>query len=211
MSTLSPNQNKLKILITGGNGDLAKGLYHDLSDSYDISLPDKNELNVSSIESVSSYFRNNEFDIIVNAAGTLYSSNFLDSEPEKWIRDIEVNLIGTYLISRFGIEKNKNVVILNISSTAAYASYSDWTSYCAAKAGVMKLSSGMLKEGFNIITLCPGAIDTKIRNGLKINNPNVMTLSEGIQPIKDSIKGKYKSGDIVFYRKNELEIRSDFE
>lgn len=210
MSIQSPNLNKKKILITGGNGDLAKALFDDLLDLYEISLPSKDELDVSSIESVSNYFSDKSFDIIVNAAGTLYSSVILDSEPEKWIRDIEVNLIGTYLVSRNALIKNNKALVINISSTAAYASYSDWTSYCASKAGVMKVSQGLLKDGFNIIILCPGAINTKIRDGLAINNPNVMTLAEGISPIKDAINGKYKVGDIVFYRKNELEVKGDF-
>ena len=34
-----------------------------------------------------------------------------------------------------------------------------------------------------------------------------MGVQEGIKPIIDAIEGKYSSGDIVFYRKNEIEIR----
>jgi len=200
-----------KLLITGGNGDIAKGIASALSNRFLIEIPDRKRLDVSSLESVERYFNNNSFDIVVNAAGTLYSSKINESKPELWIRDINVNLIGTYLVSRFAVNENEKTRIINISSTAAFNSYYDWTSYCASKAGVLKLSMGMVKGGYDVTVMCPGAIETKIRSGLKIINNNIMTLEEGISPIIEAINGKYDSGDIVFYRKGECKkvIKSD--
>ncbi|PTP00079.1 NAD(P)-dependent oxidoreductase [Vibrio sp. 10N.286.45.A3] len=190
-----------KVLITGGDGDLANAIYSQLSSKYTIELPSRSVLDVSDAKSVESYFKHHSFDIVVNAAGTLYSSNIIDSEPELWIKDINVNLIGVYLISRSSVKKNKKTRIINISSTAAFNSYSDWTAYCASKAGVLKLSSGMIKDGYDVIIMCPGAIETKIRNSLDIVNPNIMDVSEGVGPIIRAIEGDYLSGDVIFYRK----------
>ncbi len=150
-----------KLLITGGRGDIAKGVFNVLSNLYAIEIPDRKELDVSCADSVEKYFRDKKFDIIVNAAGTLYSSSIIDSEPDLWIRDINVNLVGTYLVSRAAIRRNEKARIVNIASTAAFNSYSDWTSYCASKAGVLKVSMGMVKDGYDVIVMCPGAIDTK--------------------------------------------------
>lgn len=200
-----------KLLITGGQGDIAKGIFDVLSGLYDIDIPGRTELDVSCMKSVEHYFHDKSFDVIVNAAGTLYSSSILNSNPELWIKDINVNLIGTYLISRMGISKNDNTRIINIASTAAFNSYCDWTSYCASKAGVLKLSMGMVKDGYDVIVMCPGAIATKIRHGLDIINKNVMTVEEGIVPIIDAINGKYISGEVVFYRKGMIDkiVKSD--
>lgn len=200
----------MKILITGGKGDLAVKVKSLIKDDYIVSMPTKDILDVTSIESVENFFCDKAFDIIINNAGTLYSSLIIDSEPEKWIRDINVNLIGTYLVSKYGIDANSKTKIINISSTAAFNSYKDWTSYCASKAGVIKLSLGLASDGYDVITLCPGAIDTKLRKNINIVNHNVMTLTEGAVPIIDAIKNKYSSGDIIFYRKNILEIKRSF-
>lgn len=199
-----------KILITGGNGDIAKGLVEALSGIFQVEAPLRDELDVSSIASVDKYFSDKTFDIVVNSAGTLYSSTIIDSDPECWIRDINVNLIGTYLVSKAALGKNKKTLIINISSTAAFNAYNDWTSYCASKAGVLKISQGLEKDNYNVITLCPGAIDTKLRDGLNIVNNNVMTLDEGLSPILKAINSEYNNGDIVFYRKNMIEINPNY-
>lgn len=195
-----------KVLVTGGNGDIAKAISENLNQKYIVETPERNELDVSSIESVDSFFSNRSFDIVINNAGTLYSSNVVDSDPHLWIRDISVNLIGTYLVSRASVRKNKRVKVINISSTAAFNSYLDWTSYCASKAGVLKLSMGMVKDGYDVVTICPGAIDTKLRDELDIVNPNIMTVSEGIKPIIEAVEGVYESGNVIFYRKGEKRL-----
>lgn len=195
-----------KVLVTGGNGDIAKAISENLNQNYIVETPERNELDVSSIESVDSFFSNRSFDIVINNAGTLYSSTVVDSDPHLWIRDINVNLIGTYLVSRASVRKNKMVRVINISSTAAFNSYLDWTSYCASKAGVLKLSMGMVKDGYDVVTICPGAIDTKLRDELDIVNPNVMTVSEGIKPIIEAVEGVYESGNVIFYRKGEKRL-----
>lgn len=193
----------MNILITGGQGDLAKYVAIELAkEGHTVDSPSRHELNVASIESVTNYFESNHYDVVINAAGTLYSSLIVDSDPELWIRDIEVNLIGSYLISRAAIQTNKVVKLINIASTAAFNSYKDWTSYCAAKAGVVTLSKGLHKDGYNIVVLCPGAIETKLRNGLAINNPNVMTIAEGALPIFNAVKND-QNGKLFFYRKHE--------
>ncbi|MGR5070382.1 SDR family oxidoreductase [Vibrio alfacsensis] len=214
MSIQYRNQNKKRVLITGGNGDIAKKL-SDLLDSaiYETHLPQRSELDVTSKSSVKEYFckQNRNFDVVVNAAGTLYSANVVGSDPDRWINDINVNLIGTYLVSKYALESNPCCKIINMSSTAGFNSYKDWTSYCAAKAGVLRLSGGLYKDSFDVITACPGAIQTKIRKNINIENPNVMTLEEGVMPILDIVNGAYKSGDIVFYRKGQLKVMKQDE
>ncbi|WP_392352673.1 SDR family NAD(P)-dependent oxidoreductase [Pseudoalteromonas rhizosphaerae] len=193
----------MNILITGGQGDLAKFLTQSLTAAgHQVAAPSRIDLNVADPSSVEGYFSGRQFDIVINAAGTLYSCLVAESDPQLWIRDIEVNLIGTYLICRSALRANKKTKLINIASTAAFNSYKDWTSYCAAKAGVVTLSKGLHKDGYDITVLCPGAIETKLRDNLLIDNPNVMTIAEGAEPILAAINAN-SNGKLYFYRKNE--------
>jgi NAD(P)-dependent dehydrogenase (short-subunit alcohol dehydrogenase family) len=197
----------VKTVLLTGAGDIANELQKVLSKKYVVLNPSKLHLDVTNSKSVEIFFSKlNQLDIVINLAGTLYSSKIVESDVDKWIKDINVNLIGTYLINRRALILNSKVKIINISSTAAFNSYVDWSSYCASKAGVLKISNAIALDGFDVVTLCPGAIDTKLRYGLSINNPNIMTIDEALTPILDTIDGKYSSGDIVFYRKNEFKL-----
>lgn len=200
------------MLITGGGSDIAKYLSSVfLADQeFCVVSPCRSELDVASIESVDAYFSDETFDVVINCAGSLYSSTLVDSDPLRWINDIQSNLIGTYLVSRMALRKNKDCLIINIASTAAFNAYKDWTSYCAAKSGVIKLTQGMYKDGYRAIAICPGAINTKLRDGLSINNPNVMTVDEGTAPIISAVRGGYQAGDIIFYRKGTIIVNPDF-
>ncbi|MBS4723818.1 SDR family oxidoreductase [Aeromonas veronii] len=203
----------MNVLITGGNGDLAKYVSFRLSQlaDYRVDTPLRAELDVTSPESVERYFTGHHFDVVVNCAGSLYSSLVVESDPVLWINDIQSNLIGSYLVTRMALKSNPQCRIVNIASTAAFNAYKDWTSYCAAKAGVIKLTQGLAKDGYNIVAICPGAIDTKLRGKLSINNPNVMSIEEGAGPIINSITtNEYNSGDIVFYRKGRIIINPEF-
>lgn len=203
----------MNVLITGGNGDVAKQVAKTLTtlSGYHVFSPARVELDVTNQESVAHFFAKHHLDIVVNCAGSLYSSLVTESDPVQWINDIQTNLIGTYLVTRMALIKNKQCRVVNIASTAAFNAYKDWTSYCAAKAGVIKLTQGLHKDGYNVVAICPGAIATKLRGGLVINNPNVMTLDEGVAPIILAItSNEYQAGDIVFYRKGSLQINPGF-
>ncbi|PHI37198.1 clavaldehyde dehydrogenase [Pseudoalteromonas sp. GCY] len=199
----------MKVLITGGQGGLAVYLSDELKRlGHEVEAPSRAQLDVSKPAEVERFVDDKSYDCVINAAGTLYSSLVADSDPNLWIRDIEVNLIGTYLISRAAIKANKAVHLVNVASTAAFNSYKDWTSYCAAKAGVVTLSKGLHKDGYKITVLCPGAIDTKLRDGLTINNPNVMSIPQGAAPILEAVTTPQHIGKLFFYRLNESRSES---
>lgn len=97
-----------------------------------------------------------------------------------------------------------------MSSTAAFNSYADWSSYCASKSGLKTLSSSLANDGFESYCVCPGAIDTKFRDKFDIANNNVMSCEHLTQYILDVINGKYNSGDVLFIRSNEFVLNPWF-
>jgi GDP-L-fucose synthase len=59
-----------KILLTGGNGFIGKNIKESyLANKYEITAPKSSELNLVDTEQVDKYFENNEFDIVIHAAG----------------------------------------------------------------------------------------------------------------------------------------------
>jgi GDP-L-fucose synthase len=58
----------MKILITGGNGYIAKSIYHILCEKYDVTLVTKNDLNLTRRDEVKYYFKDKYFDLVIHTA-----------------------------------------------------------------------------------------------------------------------------------------------
>jgi short-subunit dehydrogenase len=199
----------INILITGGSGDWAQSFKEKYTQEYNIETPNRKELDVSCQKSITAYFDKNNFDVVINNAGSIHPFGILESNTELWINDIQVNLIGTFLISKSALHANRNTTVINISSTAGFNSYPDWSSYCASKSGVITLSKCLAKDGFNVYCLCPGAIDTKFRNKFNLPNDNIMNCDNVSDYVIDILSGNYSSGDVLFFRKNEMILNPD--
>lgn len=194
----------LRILITGGNGDWASSFKQQYSHQYDIQTVGRQTLDVTSMSAVSDFFADKRFDIVINNAGSIHPKTILEADSAAWINDINVNLIGTFLVTKFALASNKHTIIINIASTAGFNTYPNWSSYCAAKAGVISFSQSVAKDNFAVYCLCPGAIDTKFRDGLNLSNANAMQCEDLSKYVIDIIEGKYTSGDVLFIRKDEF-------
>jgi NAD(P)-dependent dehydrogenase (short-subunit alcohol dehydrogenase family) len=99
-------------------------------------------------------------DILVNNAGGAPEPHFPDAEPEHWLRQIAVNLLGVMLGTHYGIAAMKRRgggVVVNISSRAGegFRPYAE-PEYAAAKAGIWRFSAalGSLAETHRIRVNC---------------------------------------------------------
>jgi len=199
-----------KMLITGGKGDLAIALVDRYDDTFDILSPSSSELDVSNKDEVSKFLKNEKIDVLINNAGTIHPKNILESDASLWERDIQVNLIGTYYVTKGVLERNKKASIINVSSTAAFNAYANWSSYCASKAAVVTLTKCLANDGYAAYVLCPGAIHTKFRDALGLDNSNEMAVDSFLFQVENILVSKYKKGDVIFFRKNEVIINPVF-
>ncbi len=110
-------------------------------------------------------------DIIVNNAAAARGADrvpVIDLDIELWRTVIEVNLNGTFYMSRaFGralAEQGEGGSIVNISSDAGKVMAARMAAYSASKAGIHALTSAMAAElggaGVRVNAICPGIIDT---------------------------------------------------
>lgn len=116
-----------------------------------------------------------KIDILVNNAGLSIDSFFDEKSFDNFSRVINVNLIGTYLVSKYVgkyMMENKFGRIVNIASDNAIDSYyPESADYDAAKAGVISLTHNMARfysPYVNVNCVCPGWIDTEMNEGLSL-------------------------------------------
>ncbi|MBK9668295.1 MAG: SDR family oxidoreductase [Gammaproteobacteria bacterium] len=110
-------------------------------------------------------------DVLVNNAGAARGADrvpVVDLEVEEWRKVIEVNLNGTFYMSRaFGralLELGNGGSIVNISSIGGKMMAARTAAYAASKAGIHALTCAMAAElgpnGVRVNAVCPGIIDT---------------------------------------------------
>ena len=112
-------------------------------------------------------------DCLVNNAGIAIDTTFEDKTVANFRRIIDVNLIGTFLVSKYvskymlNCKKGK---IINISSTNGIDTYYPYSlDYDASKAGVISLTHNLALEFapyINVDCVAPGWINTDMNKNL---------------------------------------------
>lgn len=128
-------------------------------------------------------------DILFNNAGTTRRATILDTTEEEWERVIDVNLKGTFLMSKYVIPvmiENGGGRIVNNASGWGLVGGSKAVSYCASKGGVVLLTKALAldhgQQNINVNCICPGDTDTN----MLVNEARQLDLSDD-ELVKDGI------------------------
>lgn len=195
------------IVITGGKGDIAKSIKNELEKEYTILTPGKEELDVTDIKMVDEYFDKQQVDILINNAGYVvpYSIGKCDISSEK--RAIDINLFGTFNCTAAVLKRNADAKIINIGSSAATKIHGTWSSYCAAKAGVVMATKCWADDGYDVVCISPGRTATKMRKGLfpDEDQTTLLTTEDFAKVIRKAVKGVYVKGSHVNVTKQNVE------
>jgi NAD(P)-dependent dehydrogenase (short-subunit alcohol dehydrogenase family) len=106
-------------------------------------------------------------DVLFNNAGVYYPHTALDCTEEEWDLQIDINLKGTFLMSKYalpGMIAQGSGVIINNSSGWGLVGGDAAVAYCASKGGVVLLTKAMAidhgRQGIRVNCICPGDVDT---------------------------------------------------
>ncbi|OZB91894.1 3-ketoacyl-ACP reductase [Paenibacillus sp. XY044] len=128
-------------------------------------------------------------DILINNAGIASFGTVLEMDPAQWEQIIQVNLMGTYHMSRAVLPDmvaQNSGSIINISSTAGEKGFATGSAYCASKFAVMGLTESLLQEvrknNIRVVALTPSTVNTALArdNNLKIGDEDRMMQPEDV-------------------------------
>lgn len=108
--------------------------------------------------------------ILVNCAGLGHWVSVENTTDAQWQQMMEVNVSGTFYLSRAAIGPMRNAGtghIVNIASVLGRRGVPNFSGYCASKAAVMAFSESLSKEvkgyGIQVTVVSPGTADTGFR------------------------------------------------
>ena len=120
------------------------------------------------VKTAAAMFPENRIDILVNSAGVLNHSDFLDMLESEYDAIMDINAKGTFFMSqavaKFMIENSIKGHILNVTSSSALRPA--WTPYHMSKWAVRGLTLGMadrlLPYGIIVNAIAPGPTATQM-------------------------------------------------
>ena len=129
-----------------------------------------------------------QIDVLVNNAGITKDNLILRMKEEEFTDVINVNLVGTFNITKNVIKymtKKRYGKIINISSVVGISGNAGQSNYAASKAGIIGFTKSIAKElasrNITANAVAPGFIQTDMTNVLK---DEVKEAIEGTIPLK---------------------------
>ena len=131
-------------------------------------------LDVTSPESVERFrneatARTNGVDIVANVAGWGRTEPFVQNTPEFWKKLIDLNFVGTIMVTRAFLDQmmeRRSGKIICVASDAGRVGSLGETVYSGTKGGVIAFCKGLAREmaRYNITVncVCPGPTDTPL-------------------------------------------------
>lgn len=175
-------------LVTGGSSGIGLAIAHALhEDGYELTLAARKRerlenaaqsfgavavaTDVSSEEDCRRLIdthaaRFGRLDVLVNSAGVGVGGRIEDLATKHWDLQLDVNLRGAFLVTRFALPmlKASRGLIVNLSSIAGTIPAPGLAAYGAAKAALIAFTRTLNAEhgddGVRATALCPGFVDT---------------------------------------------------
>lgn len=220
--------SNMHILITGASTGIGKclcnilheygadviGVYHNNKinnvtyDTYKCDITDELEVKELFNKIIS---RHEKIDVLVNCASLSIDEDIYEKSKDDFMKVVEVNLFGTFLMCKYASLNMHNGVIINMSSTDATDTYRTISiDYAASKAGIENMTKNLANRfpNIKICALAPNWVNTEsvlemdntyLKEELKrIGQKNLINKEVvALKIIEMIINDEYISGQIV--------------
>jgi len=163
----------LHILISGGEGDLARALQSEFPREV-VHAPGRQEMDVCDEARVEAYFSHlPRLDVLIVNAGLTRDGAVVNLPSADFDEAVQANLRGAFLCARAALKwmvRQRSGHIVLIGSRAARHGTRGQSAYAAAKAGLVGLAQSLAKEygarNVRCNVVLPGFLETKMTAGL---------------------------------------------
>ena len=214
------------VLIIGGNCDIGKYLVnYFINKNYNVfvgyhnNLDERNDkvkyikcdvTNVDSIDGmIGTIIRDyGNIDIMINLSCICMDNSFLNKTKDELMRELEVNLVGSFLCNQIYSRYIDNGLIINMGSTDGIDTYSEYSiGYSISKSGIINMTKSIsLSTKNKVLCICPNWLDTSSTRGMnkeyldselvRVGQDRLITLNEFIDGFDNIINSQFNSGDI---------------
>ena len=177
-------QNNYNIIINYKESTLlAESLKNELESNFNIKVL-LVSADISRENEVKNMFRkvidfSSKIDVLINNASIALDNDLTSKDASEFKRVLDVNLLGTYLVTKYSLDLFDTGVIINIASTNGIdTGYIESIDYDASKAGVISLTHNfarMLAPNIRVNAIAPGWINTDMTSNL---NPDFKKAEE---------------------------------
>ena len=120
-----------------------------------------------------------KIDVLVNNASIALDNDLISKDALEFKSVLDVNLLGTYLVTKYSLDLFDTGAIINVSSTNGIdTGYIESIDYDASKAGVISLThdfARLLAPNIRVNAVAPGWINTDMTSNL---NPDFKKTEE---------------------------------
>lgn len=145
-------------------------------------------------------------DVLVNNAGIAIDKEFEDRTVEDWKKTLEVNTIGTFLVSKYASKsmlENKSGKIINVSSTNGINTlFPTSIDYDASKAAMINLTKNLAIQFapyINVNSVAPGWVNTEMNKEL----PKELIREESEKIYKKRFAQPEEIAKVIFFLASE--------
>lgn len=165
-----------------------------------VDVTDRAEMRGMVAKAVSAF---GQLDVMINNAGIIEHSTFLEMTEQSWQKLMNINAMGTMIgiqeAAKQMIEQGNGGKIINMSSIASRQSFPAFAHYCASKWAVAALSQAAARQfaehKINVNCMGPGIVKTAMLEGLDrefINKGLTKEPGDAIQDLSAGIPlGRY--------------------
>ena len=210
------------VLISGGSDGLGKAIAQYLAKEYQVVIlsPSEkklkrvaSELNVDYVVADVRDYQNltkvvdtvikkyRSIDCLINNAGLWIEGELDNNNPEDIRKVIEVNTLGSILLTKAVIpqmKKQKQGLIMNVNSQGGFYAKPERTVYTASKWGITgftkSLQGELAKYGISVTGIYPGKMNTKLfeKMGIKKDMQDALNPIEVARVVKFLLETDYK-------------------